>query len=122
MTALLRRIHEAKVSGRETVEVWGMGMPGASSFRVDDDADAAVFPPRDYEGETGKDITVRALADLIAEAIGWDRTLELNGDMPDGMPRKLLDVSRLGSLGWKACEDLRDGLVETCRWYVGFLG
>ncbi len=105
LAALLRKIHEAKVSGSPTVVVWGTGTPRREFLLVDDLADAAVFVLRNYEGEshlnvgTGRDITIRELAELIAEIVGWDGELVFNTDMPDGIPRKLLDVSRLEALG-----------------------
>lgn len=127
LAALLRKIHEAKVSGRSTVEVWGTGTPRREFLHADDLADAAVFALRTYEGEshlnvgTGRDITVCELAELIAEVVGWNGELVFNPDMPDGMPRKLLDASRLAELGWKAHVDLREGLERTYGWYVDSL-
>jgi GDP-L-fucose synthase len=124
LAALLRKVHEARVSGSTTVEVWGTGAPRREFLLVDDLADAAVFALRAYEGEghlnvgTSKDITIRELAELIAEVVGWEGELVFNTDMPDGMPRKLLDVSRLEALGWKASVGLREGLEQTYRWYV----
>ena len=115
LAALLRKIHEAKVSGSHTVEVWGTGAPRREFLYVDDLADAALFALRNYEGEshlnvgTGRDITIRELAEQIAEVVGWQGELAFNTDMPDGMPRKLLDVSQLERLGWTARIDLPDG-------------
>ncbi len=127
LAALIRKVHEAKVSGSPTVEVWGTGTPRREFLHVDDLADAAVFALKTYEGEshlnvgTGRDITVRELAELVAATVGWRGEMVFNTDMPDGMPRKLLDVSKLGALGWKARVELRDGLRETYRWYVDSL-
>jgi GDP-L-fucose synthase len=127
LAALLRKIHEAKVSGTRTVEVWGTGAPRREFLYVDDLADAALFALRNYEGEnhlnvgTGRDITIRELAELIAEIVGWQGELRFNADMPDGMPRKLLDVSRLAELGWTAGVDLRPGLERTHRRYENLL-
>jgi GDP-L-fucose synthase len=127
LAALLRKVHEAKVSGSRTVEVWGTGAPRREFLHADDLADAAVFALRNYEGEShlnigaGRDITVRELAELIAEVVGWHGELMFNRDMPDGMPRKLLDVSRFADLGWKASVDLRRGLERTYRWYENSL-
>ena len=124
LAALIRKIHEAKVSGRTTVEVWGTGTPKREFLHADDLADAAVFSLRNYEGEshlnvgTGDDITVRELAELIADIVGWQGRLVFNTDMPEGSPRKLLDVSRLATLGWKARVPLRDGVKQTYRWYL----
>ena len=123
LAALLRKIHEAKVSGTRTVEVWGTGAPRREFLHVDDLADAALFALRNYEGEnhlnvgTGRDITIRELAGLIAEIVGWQGA-DVQHGLPDGMPHKLLDVSRLASLGWTAQVGLRDGLEQTYGWYV----
>jgi GDP-L-fucose synthase len=119
LPALLRKIHEAKERGGSTVEVWGSGRPRREFLYVDDLADAVVFATRYYTGErqlnvgTGKDISIRELAELIAEVVGWDGSLEFNTSMPDGTPRKLLDVSALSGVGWRATTALRDGLVLT---------
>jgi GDP-L-fucose synthase len=124
LAALLRKIHEAKVSGSHAVEVWGTGAPRREFLYVDDLADAALFALRNYEGEshlnvgTGRDITIRELAEQIAELVGWQGELVFNTDMPDGMPRKLLDVSQLDRLGWTARIDLPTGLEQTYGWYV----
>ena len=124
LAALLRKIHEAKVSGSHAVEVWGTGAPRREFLYVDDLADAALFALRNYEGEshlnvgTGRDITIRGLAEQIAGVVGWQGELAFNTDMPDGMPRKLLDVSQLERLGWTARIDLSTGLEQTYGWYV----
>jgi GDP-L-fucose synthase len=127
LAALLRKVHEAKTSGSPTVEVWGTGSPRREFLHVDDLADAAVFVLRNYEGEshlnvgTGRDISVRELAELIAEITGWRGELVFNTDMPDGMTRKLLDVSRLTELEWGASTDLREGLRRTYESYLNTL-
>lgn len=127
LAALLRKIHEAKVSESPTVEVWGTGTPRREFLYVDDLADAAVFVLRNYEGEshlnvgTGTDVTIRELAELIAETVGWHGEPVFNRDMPDGMPRKLLDVSKLAVLGWTAQVDLREGLRRTYEAYLNTL-
>ena len=124
LASLLRKVHEAKLAGDPTVEVWGTGTPRREFLHVDDLADAAVFALRAYEGEehlnvgTGKDLTVRELAELIAEIVGWDGELVFEPARPDGTPRKVLDVSRLRALGWEARIDLREGIERTYRWYV----
>ena len=124
LAALLRKIHEAKVAGSPTVEVWGTGTPRREFLHVDDLADATVFALKRYEGEshlnvgTGQDVTIRELAEMIADVVGWKGRLEFNTDMPDGMPRKLLDVSKLAALGWTAQVDLREGLGPAYRYFL----
>ena len=123
LAALLRKIHEARVERRREVEVWGTGDPRREFLHVDDLASAAVFAFERYEGElhlnvgTGKDLAIRELAELIADVVGWDGEFSFNREMPDGMPRKLLDVSRLAALGWTARTGLREGLASTYEWY-----
>jgi GDP-L-fucose synthase len=123
LAALLRKIHEAKVLGNDTVEVWGTGTPRREFLHVDDAADAAVFAARHYSGEehlnvgTGVDVTIRELAEVIADVIAWHGTFRFDSSKPDGMPRKLLDVSRLAELGWTARIDLGTGIDQTYRWF-----
>jgi len=127
LAALMRKVHEAKVSGSATVSVWGTGTPRREFLHVDDLADAALFALKNYEGEShlnvgvGEDITIRDLAELIAEIVGWHGELVFDETKPDGMPRKLLDVSRLASLGWKARIGIREGIASAYEWYVGSL-
>src|SRR6266542_5122784 len=124
LAALHRKIHEAKVAGRDTVEVWGTGTPRREFLHVDDLADAAVFCARHYSGEShlnvgaGADITIRELAELIADVVGWSGAFRFDTSMPDCMPRKLLNVSRLAELGWRARISLREGIGQTYRWFV----
>jgi GDP-L-fucose synthase len=122
LAALLRKVHQAKMADSPTVEVWGTGTPRREFLHVDDLADAAVFALKRYEGEghlnvgTGRDISIRELAELIADVVGWHGQLVFHPSMPDGMPRKLLDVSRLHDLGWTARIGLREGIGQTYRW------
>jgi GDP-L-fucose synthase len=124
LAALLRKVHEAKVAGRDTVEVWGTGTPRREFIHADDLADAAVFCLRHYSDEphlnvgVGEDISIRELAELIADVVGWEGQLTFNTDMPDGTPRKLLDVSRLAELGWTARISLHEGIADAYRWYL----
>jgi GDP-L-fucose synthase len=127
LASMLRKVHEASVTRSPTVEVWGTGTPRREFLHADDLADAAVFALREYTGEqhlnvgTGRDVTIRELAQLIAEVVGWSGELVFDTSKPDGAPRKLLDVSRLSTLGWEARIDLRDGIERAYRWYVDSL-
>ena len=106
------------------MEVWGTGTPRREFLYADDLADAAVFALRHYDGEehlnvgTGTDMTIRELAELIAETVGWSGEFVFDTGKPDGMPRKLLDMSRLTELGWTADVDLRQGLDLTYRSFL----
>ena len=122
--ALIRKIHEAKMSGTESVEVWGSGTPRREFLFVDDLADALVYILRFYSAAehinvgSGQDLPVRDLADLISQVIDYKGSFSFDRSKPDGAPRKVLDVSRLNELGWTSKTDLRDGLAQTYEWYV----
>ena len=124
LPALLRKIHLASVSGSKAVEIWGSGTPKREFLHVDDLADAAIFAVKRYGGErhlnvgSGRDISILELVRLIAETVGWKGEFRFNTSLPDGTPRKLLDVSRLTALGWRPKVDLRDGIETTYRWMV----
>jgi GDP-L-fucose synthase len=124
LPALLRKVHDAKVAGEDHIEVWGTGTPRREFLHVDDLADATVFALRRYAGEThlnvgtGTDVSIRELAETIADVVGWDGELRFDPAMPDGTPRKLLDVSRLRELGWEAATELRAGIDATYRWFL----
>ena len=122
--AILRKTHEAKLAGAEFVEIWGTGNPLREFLHVDDLADACVFLMENYDSSeivnigVGVDISVRELADLIKDVVGYEGEIRFNPDMPDGTPRKLLDIERLKSLGWKPSIPLREGLIATYKWYL----
>jgi GDP-L-fucose synthase len=122
--ALIRRFHEAKVSGAPSVTVWGTGAPRREFLAVDDLADACVFVMKHYSGDgflnvgTGEDVTIAEFARLIGEVVGYRGQLVFDTSRPDGTPRKLLDVSRLAALGWRARTPLREGLDAA---YADFL-
>ncbi len=126
--ALIRKFHEAKVEGRPHVVVWGTGKPRREFLHVDDLADAALFLMNNYDGEeiinvgVGEDVSIRELAELIQDVVGFEGEIVFDTTKPDGTPRKLLDVSRLQALGWKAKIPLREGLASTYRWYVENFG
>jgi GDP-L-fucose synthase len=119
LPALLRKVHEARVAASDEVVVWGSGRPRREFLHVDDLADATIFTVQHYSGEqhlnvgTGRDISIAELAELIAEVVGWDGRFRFDATMPDGTPRKLLDVSRLSDLGWEASVPLRAGIGST---------
>lgn len=124
LAALLRKIHEAKTTRSPLVEIWGTGTPRREFLHVDDLADAALFALRHYEGEghlnvgVGKDISIRELADLIARVVGWQGEFVFNTEMPDGTPRKLLDVAKMAALGWRARTPLETGIADTYEWFL----
>jgi len=123
LPALLSKIDWAKREGLSTVELWGSGQPRREFLHVDDLADAAIFALRHYAGDTplnvgtGVDVTIRELAETIADVVGFTGSFAYDTSKPDGTPRKLLDVSRLATLGWKARIDLRTGIEQTYDWY-----
>lgn len=120
LPALIRKMHEAKVGNAATVEVWGTGKPRREFLYSDDLADACVYLMEQCQAEqigelvnigVGEDISIGEVARLVAEVVGFDGELVFNTDKPDGTPRKLMDVSRLHALGWKASTELRDGIA-----------
>ncbi|MBO0948273.1 GDP-L-fucose synthase [Fibrella forsythiae] len=124
LPALIRKFHEAKVNGQPFVEVWGTGSPLREFMHADDLAEACVFLMNNYDGEqfvnvgTGEDLTIRALAEMVKDVVGFDGELRWNTEKPDGTPRKLMDVSRLHAMGYKHKIDLPEGLEKT---YQDFL-
>jgi GDP-L-fucose synthase len=124
LPALLRKCHEAKFSHAPQVVVWGTGQPRREFLHVDDLADAVVFLMQHYDDEAiinvgvGEDITIRELAERIAETVAFQGELTFDTSKPDGTPRKLLDVSRLFALGWRPQISLFDGLQQTYAWYL----
>lgn len=119
VAALIRRFHEGKLSGAPSVTVWGTGTPRREFLFVDDLADACIFVLETYSEKehlnigTGEDVTIADFADLVAGVTGYRGSITFDPSRPDGAPRKLLDVSRLAALGWRARTPLRDGLVRT---------
>jgi GDP-L-fucose synthase len=122
--ALVRKAHEARLGGAQQLSVWGSGTPRRELLHVDDLADALLFLMRNYESESlinvgwGTDLSIRELAQMIADTVGFRGRLEFDASRPDGTPRKLLDVSRLRALGWSPSIELRVGLEQTYRWYL----
>jgi GDP-L-fucose synthase len=124
LPALLRRFHQAKKDGDAEVTIWGTGTPRREFLHVDDLADACFFLMHEYDGPqilnigTGQDLTIADLAELVKEVVGFRGKILLDRTKPDGTPRKLLDVSRMQALGWRAKIPLQQGLAETYAWYV----
>jgi GDP-L-fucose synthase len=123
LPALIRKFHEAAVQRAPEVIVWGTGSPRREFLHVNDLADAAVFLMNEYDGDqivnvgTGEDVSIRELAEMVADIVGFRGQLRFDTSKPDGAPRKLLDVSRLRSLGWEPHIGLRDGIATTYDWY-----
>lgn len=121
--ALIRKIHVAHVTGADSVEVWGTGDARREFLHVDDLADASIFLMRNYDAAeiinvgTGRDITIRELATLIQEVVGFKGTLVFDPNRPEGPPRKLLDSTKLTALGWAPKRALRAGIAETYAWF-----
>ncbi len=133
LPAFIRKFHEAKKTGCEKVEIWGTGTPKREFLHVDDLADACLFlmrqtnetidkaaPDRMFNIGTGADISISDLARLVSKVIGVECELEFDQTKPDGSPRKLLDVTRLDKLGWKARISLEEGIHQTYQWYKQF--
>lgn len=124
MPALIRRFHEAKVNNAPEVVVWGSGTPLREFLYSEDMADACIYLMETYEGNdffnigTGKEITIKGLAELIKEVVGYEGKIVWDSTKPDGTPRKLLDVSRLEKAGWKYKMELKDGVKEAYKWFL----
>ena len=124
MPALMRKIHEAKATSASTVTLWGTGTPRREFLHVDDLADALVVLLETYEAEEhinvgcGEDVSIAELAAIIAEVIGFEGAFAMDSTKPDGTPRKLMDVSRLTALGWRASIPLERGIRETYAWFL----
>lgn len=132
LPALIRRFHEAAASGQDAVTIWGTGTPRREFLHVDDLAEASLFvmdlPKADYDANTqpqlshinigsGTDVSILELAQIVARVTGYTGRIMTDPTKPDGTKRKLLDVSRLAAMGWKARIDLHDGVAETYRWF-----
>jgi len=124
LPALLRKVHEAKVAGAREVNVWGTGAPRREFLHVDDLASACRFLLETHEDPAlinvgyGDDVTIRELAEIICDVVGFKGALTFDPTKPDGTPRKLMDSTRLLSLGWKPRIALRDGIRQTYEWYL----
>lgn len=124
LPALIRKFHEAKIGDEKEVEIWGTGKVFREFLHVDDLANGSVFLMENYSDPeivnvgTGQEITIGELAKLVRDVVGFTGELQFNIEMPDGTPRKLLDVSKMTSLGWHPEINLRDGIRETYEWFL----
>jgi GDP-L-fucose synthase len=134
--ALIHKFHDGKVAGADAVEVWGTGTPRREFLHVDDMAEACVhvmgLAPEVYRANTqpmlshinvgvGTDVSIRELAETVRDVVGFRGEIRFDASKPDGAPRKLLDVSRLNAMGWRAKTQLHDGLRQTYDWYLANL-
>jgi len=123
LPAIIRKFHDAKVEKSDRVEIWGTGTPRREFLYVDDLADACIHLMDNYNESdiinigTGEDITIKDLSYMIKDILGFEGEIYFNTDMPDGTPRKLLDVSKLESLGWKYKTNIKEGLIKTYKDY-----
>jgi GDP-L-fucose synthase len=123
LPALIRKFHDAKVQGKAAVTLWGTGSAKREFLHSDDLGRACVFLLENYDDEVainvgvGQDVSIKELAELIQGVVGFEGEIEWDSSKPDGTPRKLLDVSRISSLGWKAQISLEDGIASTYEWY-----
>jgi GDP-L-fucose synthase len=124
LPAMIRKFHEAKVEEKDIVEIWGTGTPMREFLYVDDLADACVYLMNNYNSSeivnigTGEDLTIKDLAHLVKEVVGFNGDIYFNTDKPDGTPKKLSDVSKLKEIGWSYKTTLREGLEKTYKDYV----
>jgi len=124
LPALIRKVHEAKLGGAQSIEIWGTGLPRREFLHVDDLADACVFLMQHYSGEMhinvgfGEDISILDLAALVCDVVGFSGSITTDLTKPDGTPRKLLNSGRLLAMGWRPSIGLREGIAATYRWYL----
>ena len=124
LPALIRKFHEAKMGGDRSVEVWGTGAPRREFLYVDDLADACLYLMNNYNGDNiinvgvGRDQSIRELAEMVGEVVGFKGDLRLDHTKPDGTPIKLLDVSKLTALGWQAHTPLAEGIKKAYQWFL----
>ncbi|MHB1945358.1 MAG: GDP-L-fucose synthase [Metallibacterium sp.] len=127
LPAMLRKFHDAKLRGDDHVMLWGTGTPRREFLHVDDLARACLYVMEQYEGEAflnvgvGVDVSIRELAGMVQEVVGFNGRIDWDASKPDGTPRKLLDVSKLHALGWTASIPLREGVAATYQWYLQHL-
>lgn len=128
LPAMILKFHRARSQKQPFVELWGTGEPRREFLHADDFAEACVFLMQKYDGAdivnigTGEDITVRELAELVRSVVGFEGEVRWDASKPDGVPRKLLDVSRIHALGWRHSVGLKEGIRMTCEWYAQNVG
>jgi GDP-L-fucose synthase len=128
LPALMRKFHDAKETGQREVVIWGTGTPRREFLHVDDLADACVFLMKHYDGTehinvgTGEDLSIRELAEMVRDVVHPQAVLTFDTTKPDGMPRKLLDLTRLHALGWRHRIELREGIESTYQWFLEHQG
>ena len=123
LPALMRKFHDAKINGLDSVELWGTGKPRREFMFSDDFASALMYVIENYDDDkpinigTGTDVSILELSEIMGEIVGFEGSIRWNNDIPDGTFRKLLDISKLKSLGWKPENDLASGLRQTYEWF-----
>jgi len=124
LPAMIRKFHEAKINGKSEVVIWGTGTPRREFLHVDDLADALLFLMNNYNNSeivnigVGEDVSIQELAEIVKEVVEFEGRIVNDKTKPDGTPRKLLDVSKLHSLGWKDKRNLKKGIEETYKWFL----
>ena len=124
LPAMIRKFHAARENGEAAVTLWGTGKPLREFLHVDDLADACLFLLQHYDGEdivnigVGEDLSIAELAAIVRDVVGFDGEIVYDTSKPDGTPRKLVDVSRINGLGWRAKIGLREGVAQTYRWFL----
>jgi GDP-L-fucose synthase len=124
LPAFIRKVHEAKQAGAKSITVWGTGTPRREFLHTDDLADACLFLLENYDQPDlvnigyGEDVTIRELAETVSDVLGFNGSLEFDASKPDGTPRKLLDISKIKSLGWSPKIPLREGIADAYDWFV----
>jgi GDP-L-fucose synthase len=124
LPAFIRKVHEAKQAGAKSISVWGTGTPRREFLHTDDLADACLFLLEKYDQPDlinigcGEDVTIRELAETVCDVLSFDGSLEFDASKPDGTPRKLLDISKIKSLGWSPRIPLREGIADAYDWFI----
>ena len=124
LPAFIRKVHEAKQAGAKSITVWGTGTPRREFLHTDDLADACLFLLENYDQPDlvnigyGEDVTIRELAETVSDVLGFNGSLEFDASKPDGTPRKLLDISKIKSLGWSPKIPLREGIADAYDWFI----